>query len=66
MNKNLFTDQEAIFIHMSLVNDAAYNYSVENNDEFNMRIVLRAYGYPCSPEAAETQIRIANEFGVAA
>jgi hypothetical protein len=66
MDKNLFSDQEAIFIHLSLLNDAAYSYSVEHGDEFNMRIVLRAHGYPCGPEAAEAQLRIANEFGMAA
>ena len=60
-NQNIFRDQENLFIHLKLSGDLAYQYSVENRDAFNMRIVLRAYGFDSTSEAAEKQIEVALE-----
>jgi len=60
-NQNIFRDQENIFIHLKLVDDLAYKYSVENRDAFNMQIVLRAHGFDFTYELAEKQIEVALE-----
>lgn len=46
-------------IHNALKDDIAYQWSVAHDDAFNMRIVLRAYGYPYTYAAAEEQIAYA-------
>ena len=35
-----------------MMQDAAYVWSIENNDAFNMMIVLSAWGFPCTIEDA--------------
>jgi len=53
--------QETIYIHLTLKDDLAYNWSVEHNDARNMQMVLRAYKESFSIEAAELQIETAKE-----
>lgn len=50
-------------IHARLVHDMAYRFSVRNSDVHNMRIVLRAWGYPYTVQAAHVQITHALGFG---
>ena len=57
MNNTSAAVQEAREIHHNLQDDLAYQYSVENNDEINMQMVLRAYGYSYSYDDASLQIK---------
>jgi len=54
-------DQKEIFIHLTLENDEAYKWSVENNDPINMQMVLRAYKEKYDFDSAVAQIRVAKE-----
>ena len=40
----------------NMMKDEAFSYSVQHRDTQNMQIVLRAYGYNFSKEAAEYAI----------
>lgn len=44
-----------------MMNDEAFSYSVKNRDVENMQIVLRAYKYNFSREAAEYAIWFAEQ-----
>lgn len=57
---NIIANQEQTFIHITLMNDAAYQWSVTNEDVRNMQMVLRAYGEAFNHEAAEKQIAVAK------
>lgn len=59
-NKDVFANQEQTFIHLTLMNDPAYQWSVANNDVQNMRMVLRAYGEVFTYACAEKQIEVAK------
>jgi len=43
-------------VHGQLVDDLAYQYSIDNQDVFNMMIVLKAYNHACTWASAEAQI----------
>lgn len=57
---NIIANQEQTFIHITLMNDAAYQWSVTNEDVRNMQMVLRAYGEAFTHEVAEKQIAVAK------
>jgi hypothetical protein len=57
---NIIANQEQTFIHITLMNDAAYQWSVTNEDVRNMQIVLRAYGEAFTHDVAEKQIAVAK------
>ena len=61
-NKDIFANQEQTFIHLTLMNDAAYQWSVANDDVQNMQMVLRAYGEVFNFASAEKQIEVAKTF----
>ena len=44
-------------IHQQLRGDLAYQYSVENNDIFNMMATLKAHGLESTFSAAELQVQ---------
>jgi len=56
------SNQAELYIHLTLSTDAAYIWSVENNDSVNMQMVLRAHGEDYSLAQAEKQIEIAANF----
>ena len=56
------TNQAEIFIHLTLQADLAYQYSIANDDPFNMQLVLRAHGEEHSLAQAEKQIQVAASF----
>jgi hypothetical protein len=60
--KNIINNQAETFIHLTLKTDAAYQYSVDNNDTANMQMVLRAYSEGHSYDQAEKQIEVARNF----
>ena len=60
--RNIINNQAETFIHLTLEADAAYQYSVDNNDPINMQMVLRAYGEGHSYDQAEKQIEVARNF----
>ena len=43
-------------VHELLKDDAAYMWSIENDDIINMQLVLRAYGLAHTPMHAETML----------
>jgi len=47
-------------IHDKLNDNHEYIYSVEYNNVFNMRIILKAHNLDCSIKAAEEQINFAQ------
>lgn len=47
-------------IHERLSHDMAYRFSVSNDDLHNMKIVLRAWGYPFTEYAAQLQLGYAR------
>jgi hypothetical protein len=57
---NIIANQEQTFIHITLMNDAAYQWSVANEDVRNMQMVLRAYGEAFTHDVAEKQIAVAK------
>ena len=57
---NNIANQEQAFIHIKLMSDAAYRWSVANEDVRNMQMVLRAYGEAFTHEVAEQQIAVAK------
>ncbi len=59
-NADIFNNQEQLFIHARLKSDLAYAYSVEHADVRNMQMVLRAYGFPFSIDAAALQLEVAS------
>jgi len=59
---NIVANQEQKFIHLNLINDAAYQWSVANDDIQNMQLVLRAHGETFTHDAAEKQIAVAKTF----
>ena len=61
-NGDIMNNQENVFIHLTLKDDLAYQYSVENNDCQNMQMVLRAYDEVFTIEAAEKQLEVARSF----
>lgn len=48
-------------VHVGLMDDEAYQYSRENKDIRNMRMVLRAHGMDHSPEVAEIMVNFEPE-----
>lgn len=50
--------------NMMINADAAYKYSVDNLDTYNMQMVLRAYGYEFTENCANAQIKYAIKEGV--
>jgi hypothetical protein len=62
LNQNVISNQEQVFIHLTLRDDLAYQYSVTNSDVRNMQMVLRAYKEAYTIEAAEQQIAVAKDF----
>lgn len=56
---------KTVTIHSKLAEegllDAAYKYSVDNYDVFNMQMVLRAHGFPHTFEDADSQIEYAKQ-----
>lgn len=61
-NQDVVSNQSEKFIHLTIGQDLAYQYSVDNNDPVNMQMVLRAHGEAHTLEAAELQIQIAKHF----
>ena len=61
-NMNIVANQEQKFIHLTLIHDAAYQWSVANDDIPNMQLVLRAHGETSTYDAAEKQIAVAKTF----
>lgn len=59
---NIFENQEQLFIHAKLENDAAYIWSIENDSLTNMILVLRAHTFTFTYEAALSQLEIAKTF----
>ena len=59
---DILNNQAQIFIHLKLQSDAAYRWSVENNDIINMQIVLRAHGKEHSFDDAAKQLEVAKTF----
>jgi hypothetical protein len=57
---NIIENQEQAFIHVTLMNDLAYQWSVTNSDVQNMQMVLRAYGEKFTYSVAEKQIAVAK------
>lgn len=55
-------NQEQVFNHINLCEDAAYIYSIDNKDIANMQKVLRAYKLPFTYEDANLQIETAIQF----
>lgn len=49
---------DCIKIHNMLIDDLAYQYSLENNDLHNLRMVLRAYQLPFDYEEATAQLHV--------
>lgn len=49
-------------IHKRLSQDPAYAWSVTEQDSYNMRLVLRAWGYNYTVEAARLQLDFATNF----
>ena len=47
-----------IKIHNMLIDDLAYQYSLEHNDLHNLRMVLRAYQLPFDYEVATAQLHV--------
>jgi len=47
-----------IEIHRMLIDDLAYQYSLEHNDLHNLRMVLRAYQLPFDYEEANAQLHV--------
>ena len=51
------TNEKNEIIQQQLRNDLAYQYSVENNDIFNMMTTLKAHGLESTFRAAELQVQ---------
>ena len=51
------TNEKNEIIQQQLRNDLAYQYSVENNDIFNMMATLKAHGLESTFRAAELQVQ---------
>jgi len=51
------TNEKNEIIQQQLCNDLAYQYSVENNDIFNMMTTLKAHGLESTFRAAELQVQ---------
>lgn len=58
----MFANHAEAFIHLTLRDDPAYQWSVANDDADNMRMVLRAYGKAFDFASAEKQIEVAKTF----
>jgi len=58
-NTNMTTSiTRLLSITTQLADDAAFIYSLDNNDAFNMQLVLRAYGLEHTYEVAQSLINI--------
>ncbi len=61
-NQDIIPNQELTFIHIKLQDDLAYQHSLQNNDVFNMKLVLRAWGFSFDTESAEKQVAFGLTF----